>query len=120
MSKKPIFNLVSVDNNKSNMPGGRYGYNSRGGNYTSAPISTYVPTSTYVPASTYMHPASISTHASTFSGGGDNEALYKHKAKKYHYKCQLKLKEMEQNAKSKGKLWVCPAGFEKYLSAFSL
>lgn len=45
----------------------------------------------------------------------DNEEdLLLYKAKKYHYKCQAKLKEMMSQGKS------CPAGYEKYLQPFSI
>lgn len=96
MSSKPTFNLVSVNNTQSNMRGG-YSY---GANYTSA-----------MPAGTSREDDATR---------GDNEELYKHKAKKYHYKCQAKLTEMRREAERKnpGQSWVCPAGFEKYLKPF--
>lgn len=43
----------------------------------------------------------------------DKEALYKYKAKKYHYKIQQSLKQMVANGQS------VPAGYEKYLMPFS-
>lgn len=42
----------------------------------------------------------------------DNDQLMRHKAMKYHYKNQKKLKEMM----AKG--MACPAGYEKYLRPF--
>jgi hypothetical protein len=44
--------------------------------------------------------------------GGEAE-MYEYKAKKYHYKCQQKLKEIMQNG---GK---CPAGYERYLKPYA-
>jgi hypothetical protein len=44
----------------------------------------------------------------------DKEALYKYKAKKYHYKIQQALKTMLANGQS------VPAGYEKYLTPFSI
>lgn len=43
----------------------------------------------------------------------DQEALYKYKAKKYHYKIQQALKQMLANGKS------VPDGYDKYLQPFS-
>jgi hypothetical protein len=40
------------------------------------------------------------------------EDLWLYKAKKYHFKCQKKLREMMANGQK------CPAGFEKYLGRF--
>lgn len=94
MSSKPTFNLVSVNNSQSNMRGG-YSY---GANYTNP-----------VPSGSSREDAS-----------GNNEALYKHKAKKYHYKCQAKLLDMKRSAERQNprQVWACPAGFEKYLRPF--
>lgn len=44
--------------------------------------------------------------------GDNNDAYYQYKAKKYHYKCQMKLKEMQSQGKS------VPSGYEKYLKPF--
>jgi len=49
--------------------------------------------------------------------GGNNpqlgtEEYYKYKAKKYHYKCQQKLRAMMADGKP------CPAGYESYLQPF--
>ena len=41
------------------------------------------------------------------------EQHYLYKAKKYHYKCQAKLRSMMAEGKQ------CPEGFEKYLKPFS-
>lgn len=43
----------------------------------------------------------------------NKEALYKYKARKYHYKIQQALKQMLANGQS------VPAGYEKYLQPFS-
>ncbi len=43
----------------------------------------------------------------------DKEALYKYKARKYHYKIQQSLKQMLANGQT------VPAGYEKYLMPFS-
>ena len=43
----------------------------------------------------------------------NNESKCLYKANKYHYKIQKKLLQMKQAA---GASWVCPAGYEKYLS----
>jgi len=45
--------------------------------------------------------------------GGNNEDLYLYKAKKYHYKCQAKLKEMMREGKD------IPQGYEQYLQPFN-
>lgn len=45
--------------------------------------------------------------------GGNVEDLYLYKAKKYHYKCQAKLKEMMKEGKP------IPQGYEQYLQAFN-
>jgi hypothetical protein len=42
----------------------------------------------------------------------NQEAYYKHKAEKYHYKCQKKLKDMMAQGKA------CPTGYEVYLQPF--
>jgi hypothetical protein len=47
-----------------------------------------------------------------YNYGDDDINLYK--AKKYHYKCQAKLRDMISQGKQ------CPAGFEKYLKPFSV
>lgn len=41
-----------------------------------------------------------------------NEDYYRYKAKKYHYKCQQKLRAMMADGKP------CPAGYESYLRPF--
>lgn len=45
--------------------------------------------------------------------GGNIEDLYLYKAKKYHYKCQAKLKQMMREGKA------IPTGYEQYLQPFS-
>jgi hypothetical protein len=45
--------------------------------------------------------------------GGTDEEYFEYKARKYHYKCQQKLKELMQNG---GR---CPAGYEKYLKPYA-
>lgn len=37
-----------------------------------------------------------------------------HGAKKYHYKCQMKIREIMANGQQ------CPAGYEKYLEPFTI
>lgn len=98
MSSKPTFKLVYANNNQSNMHGG-YSY---GANYTSH--------------TNYTNDVPIKNNDT----GDETEELYKHKAKKYHYKCQNKLMEMKKasDLKNMEKSWVCPSGFEKYLKPF--
>ena len=43
----------------------------------------------------------------------DNDALYKYKARKYHYKIQQSLKQMLANGQT------VPVGYEKYLMPFT-
>ena len=43
----------------------------------------------------------------------DNDEHYRYKAKKYHYKIQQKLKEMQTQGKA------IPQGYEQYLKPFS-
>jgi hypothetical protein len=62
---------------------------------------------------------SAATPKSAMKGGNvlnesnDNNDYYQYKAKKYHYKCQMKLKEMQSQGKS------VPSGYEKYLKPFT-
>jgi hypothetical protein len=42
----------------------------------------------------------------------NNEEMFRYKAKKYHYKCQAKLAELQAANKP------VPAGYEKYLKPF--
>jgi hypothetical protein len=44
--------------------------------------------------------------------GMTEDQYYRHKARKYHYKNQIKIKEMMGAGKP------CPAGYEKYLKPF--
>jgi len=48
----------------------------------------------------------------TFKGGAPDEEHYRYKAKKYHYKIQQKLKEMQTQGKA------IPQGYEQYLKPF--
>ena len=44
----------------------------------------------------------------------NEDDLLLYKAKKYHYKCQARLKERMSQGKT------CPQGYEKYLQPFSM
>lgn len=68
--------------------------------------------------STFVNGDSNPQNKNAFSTGSnlrfDNEDdLLLYKAKKYHYKCQAKVKEIMAQGKS------CPVGYEKYLQSFS-
>jgi len=56
--------------------------------------------------------ATFSSLKSNVQKGGNDEEYYRYKARKYHYKCQTKLKEMQSQGKS------VPSGYEKYLGPF--
>jgi hypothetical protein len=56
-----------------------------------------------------QHGGYVSSSGNRFDSEDD---LLLYKAKKYHYKCQAKLKEMMAQGKS------CPVGYEKYLEPF--
>ena len=91
MTSKPIFNLTRSNNAQSNMVGG---YSFNGGNYTG------------------NLPTGFNGATNTATNDKEDE-LYKHKAKKYHYKCQKKVREIMASGKA------CPPGYEKYLKPFS-
>lgn len=54
------------------------------------------------------------TNTKTTNTANNTEELYKYKAKKYHYKIQHKLKEMQSAGKT------IPEGYEQYLLPFTL
>jgi hypothetical protein len=66
----------------------------------------------------YSYGANHVAPTRTMIGGADDEEHYRYKAKKYHYKCQAKLLDMKRQAQSRGQMWACPSGFEKYLNPF--
>jgi hypothetical protein len=68
---------------------------------------------TFIPARNNQS-TPFTNNASQMRGGFmGNDDLYLYKAKKYHYKCQMKLKEMMARGES------VPAGYEKYLQPFT-
>ena len=92
MNSKPTFNLVRLNNavapQSSQMNGG-FSY----GNLANEPMD--MPQTNGMPYD-------------------DDDQFNLYKAKKYHYKCQAKLRDMMSQGKQ------CPAGFEKYLKPFSV
>lgn len=94
MSSKPTFQLVrlnnAIDQDPSDMSGG-FSY----GNHARDPL------------------ADINDIADQAELPADAERINLYKAKKYHYKCQAKIKSLMAEGKQ------CPSGFEKYLEQFS-
>lgn len=90
MSSKPTFNLVRVDNTVN---------------------SHNVFNNTTFNDSTMRGGNDLNIRPQSGVKANDDE-LYLYKAKKYHYKCQQKLRELMAQGKP------CPAGYEKYLEPF--